>query len=160
MNYKAYIKILVLNVLLISACSKKPEIENTSTYKMSKEWFVQTFEDGALALDFTKILTYNTSEPASSKIWIDDEHSIWPFKSKLDVDYPSLSFKPGAVGDNTYLSGESVKVVEGRVIPDGGHSRSGVLVDSLYIKLEFSDNPGVSYELKGHARTGFFEDEF
>ena len=64
------------------------------------------------------------------------------------------------MGDNTYLSGESVKVVEGRVIPDGGHSRSGVLVDSLYIKLEFSDNPGVSYELKGHARTGFFEDEF
>ena len=151
--------IAVLTVL-VSACSKKPDIENTSTYKMSNEWFVQTYADGALALDFTKILTYNTADPASGKIWLDDQEQIWPFKSKIDVDYPTLTFKPVASAENLYETGESINVIEGKIIPNGGHSKTGVAVDSIYLKIEFSDDPGTTYEFKGHGRTGFFEDEY
>jgi len=152
--------LLPIAAIVFNACSKKPDIEYTSTYKMSNEWFVQTFEDGALALDFTKIITYNTSDPASSKIWVDDQENIWPFKSKVDVDYPTLTFKPMANSENLYETGETVSVIEGKVVPGGGHSKTGVVVDSIYLKVEFSDNPGVTYEFKGHGRTGFLEDEY
>jgi hypothetical protein len=147
-------------ILVMASCHKKPDIEYTSTYKMSNEWFVQTFEDGSLALDFEKILTYNTSDPASGKIWIDDQEHIWPFKAKVDVDYPSLSFKPVSGVENLTDAGETMDILEGKVISGGGHSRTGVVVDSIYLKVMFSDNPGVTYELKGHSRTGFLEDDF
>ena len=58
------------------------------------------------------------------------------------------------------IDAETVKFYEGKVITGGGMSKSGVVVDSIYLKVEFSDDPGVIYEIKGHQRTGFFEDEY
>ncbi|MGN6400655.1 MAG: lipid-binding protein [Flavisolibacter sp.] len=160
---KKIIKIAFLlsaTAFVFNACSKKPDIEYTSTYKMSNEWFVQTFEDGDLALDFAKIITYNTSDPASGKIWVDDQENIWPFKAKVDVDYPTLAFKPVASSENLYETGETISVIEGKVVPGGGHSKTGVVVDSIYLKVTFSEKPGKTYEFKGHSRTGFLEDEY
>jgi len=161
MKKSLYILLFVVSgIALFNSCSKKPDIEYTSTYKMSNEWFVETFENGALWQDFTKILTYNTSDPASNKIWVDDHQDIWPFKAKVDVDYSTLSFKPVAAADNSYETGETVNVIEGKIIANGGHSKTGVVVDSIYLKVKFSDDPGSTYEFKGHGRTGFLEDEY
>ena len=151
---------LVLIIVLYSACTKKPDIANTSTVKMAGEFWVQTFEDGALAADFEKIMTYNTSDPNSGQIWVDDLKHIWPFKAKFDVDYPTLSFKAKTGITNAYVTGNMIDVIEGKVIPNGGHSKTGVIVDSIYMKLKFSDEPTHTYEFKGHGRTGFFEDEY
>lgn len=145
--------------LVFSACSKKPDVEYTGMEKMAGEWFTQYFTGGAAVTDHHKILTYNTSDPASGKIWVDD-HDVWPFKAKFDVDPQQLVFKAADNVDDVAHPGVKIKVYEGKVIPRGGRSKSGNVVDSIYLKVEFSDDPGTVYEIKGHQRTGFFEDEY
>lgn len=152
-------------MLVISACTKKPDIEYTSTYKMAGEWFVTYFNNAAPNTPVTgvqHIYTYNTSDANSNQIWFDDHNNAtaaYRFKSKLDVDYSSLSFRPMAAADNTVTAGRTVKVLEGKVVPGGGHSKTGVVVDSIYLQVEFSNDPGKVYNITGHQRTGFFEDE-
>ena len=34
------------------------------------------------------------------------------------------------------------------------------MVDSIYIRAEFGDDPGTDYEFAGHRRTGFLEDDY
>jgi hypothetical protein len=155
-------KLLFLIVLtgFLSSCSKKPDIDYTSTYKMSNEFFVESFKDGTLEYDFAKIMTYNTTDPNSGQIWLDDFKHTWWFKGKFDVDYSTLSFKPKTGIENLYATGETIEVIEGKVIPNGGHSKTGVVVDSIYLKAKFTDDPGHTWEFKGHGRTGFFEDEY
>ena len=145
--------------LIFSACSKKPDIENTGSEKMAGEWFTQYYDGGTAVTDHHKILTYNTADPASGKMWVED-HDVWPFKGKFDVDLNALTFKAGDNIDNIAINGVKIKVYEGKVIANGGKSKSGNVVDSIYLKVEFSDDPGTIYEIKGHQRTGFFEDEY
>ena len=145
--------------MLLSSCSKKPDVEYTSTYKMAGEWFVEYYQDGSAISDHTKIITYNTADPAAAQIWVDDP-DFWPFKSKMDIDYSNFSFKAMASTPNAYDAGKTLKVYEGKVLPGAGISKSGNAVDSIYLKVEFSDDPGTVYEIKGHQRTGFFEDEY
>jgi hypothetical protein len=151
---------LLAIVLFVSACTKKPDVDYTSTYKMSNEFFVESFVNGAHELDFEKVMTYNTSDPNSGQIWFDDFKHTWWFKGKFDVDYSSLSFKPKTGIPNLYATGETIDIIEGKIIPNGGHSKTGVVVDSFYLKAKFSDDPGNTWEFKGHGRTGFFEDEY
>ena len=151
--------IVAASLLLFGSCSKKPDVEYTSTYKMSGEWFVEYYFDGNAVTDYSKILTYNTADPAANQEWVVDT-TVGGFKAKFDVDYSTLSFKPMDSAPNLYNTGNTIKVYEGKVLPGAGHSKSGNTVDSIYLKVEFSDDPGSVYEIKGHARTGFFEDEY
>jgi len=153
------ISIFIGVIILITSCSKKPAVEYTSTYKMSGEWFIEYKIDGEPITDFHKIITYNTSDPNSGKIWVDDL-GLWPFVAKFDVDYSTLSFKPADGIENLGIEGKTIKVIEGKVLEKAAHSKSGNIVDSIYMKLEFSDDPGTEYEVAGHQRTGFFEDEY
>lgn len=156
---KAIIKICCIAVVL-TACSKTPEVQNTSTVKMSGDWWIESYRDGSLEYDFGRVYTYNTSDPGSGQIWLDDLKHTWWFKGKFDVDYQTLTFKPKAEIPNLYAVGETIEVIEGKVIPKGGHSKTGVAVDSIYLKAKFTDDPGHTWEFKGHQRTGFFEDEY
>lgn len=161
MKRLTYIAFFIVTLSVIAvACTKKPDIGNTSTVKMAGEFWVETYADGAIVADFAKVMTYNTSDPNSGQVWFDDIKHIWPVKAKLDVDYSTLSFKAKTGIPNTYLTGKTLDVVEGKIIPNGGHSKTGVVVDSFYLKAKFSDDPGPVYEFKGHGRTGFFEDEY
>lgn len=153
------ISALLIATVIIVSCSKKPAIEYTSTVNMSGEWFTRYYFDGAPITPFHKISTYNTSDPNSGQVWVDDLGQ-WSFKSKFDVDYSALLFKAMAAAPNTEIDNETVKVIEGKVLKGLGISKSGNVVDSIYLKLEFSDDPGSVYEIKGHLRTGFFEDEY
>lgn len=156
--YSAFMALVVTGIVL-SSCSKKPDVEYTATYKMAGEWFVEYYLNGSAVTDYSKILTYNTADVSASQIWVVDTLT-GGFKAKLDVDYPALSFKAMDKAPNLYHPGNTIKVYEGKVVPGAGHSKSGSLVDSIYLKLEFSDDPGSVYEIKGHQRTGFFEDEY
>ena len=145
--------------LVFSACSKTPDVENTGYEKMAGEWFTQFYTGGTAVTDHHTLYTYNTSDPASGKMWVDD-HDVWTFKAKVDVDVNALTFKAGDNIDNVAHVGDKVKIYEGKVIPGGGKSKSGNVVDSIYLRIEFSDDPGTIYEIRGHQRTGFFEDEY
>ena len=156
-----FLKVFLLIAIsgLIFSCSKKPDVEYTSTYKMSGEWFTRYYAGTSALTSHHKIITYNTSDPASNKVWVED-HEVWPFKSKFDVDYNALLFKAVTATDNLEVPGHKIKVYEGKVIPLGGRSKSGNIVDSIYLRVEFTDDPGNIYEIRGHQRTGFFEDEY
>lgn len=152
----------ILPVLLFTACSKQPDVDNTVAVKMAGEWFVEYFEDAnpSAPLDHHSILlTYNTSDPSSNQIWVDD-HNFWPFKAKVNVDFGGLNFNATDNTPNTAIPGKTVKVYEGKVIPKAGFSKTGNQVDSIYLRVEFSDDPGNIYQIRGHFRTGFFEDEY
>lgn len=151
--------VFVFSILLMASCSKKPDVEYTSTYKMSGEWYARFYDNGAAVSSYHAILTSNTSDPNSNQVWVDDLHQQ-PFKAKFDVDYANLTFKPMTGVANAESPGKTIKVIEGKVIPGGGRSKSGNTVDSIYLKLEFSEEAGTIYEIKGHQRTGFFEDEY
>jgi len=155
-------KLLVVFLIagVLNACSKKPDIEYTATYKMAGEWFIRFYEGGNAVTSYHKIISYNTADPNSNQIWIDDL-DFQPFKAKFDVDYANLAFKPATgVPNLVNSSGKTIKVIEGKVLPLAGKSKTGVVVDSIYLKLEFSEEPGTIYDVKGHQRTGFFEDEY
>ena len=147
-------------ITIFAGCSKKPDIENTATVKMAGDWWVESFVNGVHDIDFERVYTFNTSDPNSSQIWFDDLKHTWWFKGKMDIDYSTLSFKPKTGIPNLYATGETIDIIEGKVIPGGGHSKTGVVVDSIYLKAKFSDDPGHTWEFKGHQRTGFFEDEY
>jgi hypothetical protein len=160
---KSFMKIqlifISLGLVLLNACSKKPDIENTSTVRMSGEWYTRYFQDNDPITEFHLISTYNTSDPNSGMVWVDDE-SVWPFKAKFAIDYNNLAFSALNSTANTAINGETIKVYEGKVIPGAGRSKTGVAVDSIYLRVEFSDDPGNIYEIRGHQRTGFFEDDY
>lgn len=149
----------IVTIFILTSCSKKPDVEYTSTYKMSGEWFIRFYTGGAAITNYHKIISYNTADPSASQIWVDDLN-FQPFKAKFDVDYPTLTFKPIANIPNAANTGKTIKVLEGKVLPGAGKSKTGVTVDSIYMKLEFSEEAGTIYEVAGHQRTGFLEDEY
>jgi len=129
---------------------------------MSGEWFVQYFDDAdptaPLVANHSDLLTYNTSDNAT-QVWVEDH--LWPFKAKFNVNYSALTFTALDQTENMEDPGTMLRVIEGKVIQNAGRSKSGNTVDSIYLKVEFlDDDPGVIYQIRGHMRTGFFEDEY
>ena len=127
---------------------------------MANEWWVTLDSVGKadfFGIGHFKIASYNTSANDDS-LWIDDFNHGWSVKFKAKADYSNLSFVAGNV-PNTY-SPITVNLIEGKIFLNTGHSRSGNVVDSIHMKVEFSDDPGAIYEMNGHARTRFAEDDY
>jgi hypothetical protein len=154
---------ILITALVFSSCQKKPDIEGTATQKMANEWWVQLFDpSGALVYPSTyygHIATYNTSANAG-EIWVDDQGEIWDFKVKATANLSGLTFSANQV--KSVVPGYDIKVTitDGKIIENGGHSKTGVLTDSIYMKVEFEDDPGTVYSIRGHARTRFSEDDY
>jgi len=149
-------------VILFASCKKNlPDIGGTSAQKIANEWWVTLDEGGTkdvYGLGHFKMATYNTAANNDS-IWVDDFGNGWQFKVKAKADYSNLTFSQTAGAPNEYYP-ITVKITEGKVILDAGHSKAGNKVDSIHFKVEFSDDPGTFYEMNGHARTKFIEDEY
>jgi hypothetical protein len=157
-----YSALLIAGLIFLNACSKKPDVENTSTVAMAGEWFIEYFDDSAPNTPLTphtKLLTYNTSDPNSNKIWVED-HDVWTFKAKFDVNYANRTFTLLNSTPNLDDATETIKVYEGKVLANVAKSKSGNIVDSIFMRVEFSHDPGTIYQIRGHFRTGFFEDEY
>jgi hypothetical protein len=158
-------------LVLISACDKKnlPDKGATNAEKVSNEWWVVLSQGGNDLIDPSKISTYNTSLNPDS-IWIDDLENIWPFKCKAKIDLANMTFSTANAGSlyDIKVSGSSpaqyyrptVTIANGKILSKAAKSLSGNTTDSIYMELEFSDDPGTKYVLAGHARTMFSEDEY
>ena len=160
---KIYFSLIVL-ILVMASCSKNPDVGGTAAQKMANEWWAElkldgdnVYGDGA----FAKIITSNTAANKDS-IWISDETSgyLWDFRVKAKADFNALTFSAptGVSVVEGYEIG--VKINDGKVLPGVGHSKTGNITDSIYMKVEFSDDPGTIYTIEGHARTKFAEDEY
>ena len=147
-----------------SSCSKKPEIGGTEMEKMANEWWVQLYhQDGTLAVPATyhgHIATYN-SAANGGEIWIDDQAEIWDFKIKAKADVANMTFSANKAVSVVPGYNIWVTVTEGKILENVGKSKSGVVTDSIYMKVVFEDDPtGETYTIRGHARTRFSEDDY
>ena len=158
---KKIYSLLILVLWMVTSCNKDlPDIGGTSAQAIANEWWV-TLDKGSIqdvyGIGHFKLATYNTAGNRDS-IWIDDFKNGWQIKFKAAADFKSQTFQATA-SPNLYYP-ITVNVTEGKVLSKVGHSKSGNVVDSIYMKIEFSDDPGTLYQLNGTARTNFIEDEY
>jgi hypothetical protein len=158
-------------LVLISACDKKNLPDKGATYaeKVSNEWWVTVTPQLGPNNDVFKITTYNTSMNPDS-IWVDDLTNIWPFKCKAKIDLANMTFSAANSGSqyDIKVAGSNpaqyyrptVNIASGKILPNAAKSLSGNTTDSIYMELEFSDDPGTKYVIAGSARTRFSEDEY
>lgn len=131
----------------------------TKVVNMAGDWYVQTYVGESLVLDYSLISTYNTADDNGQEMWVDDHQNIWWFKATVPVDVKAQTFSgsdlPSSVDDYDI----TVNISNGKIIDDIATSTGGNKTDSIYMDIEFSDDPGTIYTLKGYRRTGFLEDE-
>ncbi len=172
-NKFLYLLVVLFSVGALSSCEKDaPEVKYTATYPVSGEWWVTykvetspgVFED-IYHTGYTPLLTYNTAANKPDEIWVDDQGNFWNYKVKSGLNIGSRSFSVKEAL-NLALDSEGkpynikVNITDGKVIKDGGLSKTKIKTDSIYFKAEFSDEPGTVYHVSGHRRTGFPEDQF
>lgn len=176
---RKYINLIVLSLfaLAISSCKKdKYEAEKSNTVNMAGRWWVQLFgdsDDDGIPTESELIMTYedfgafglvtsNTAANTGDSIIVDDPEHSWPFRMKAPVNYSNLTIAPSTNLnlETSYIgSGETVRVVEGKILKDAATLPSGRLGDSIFIKLEFSDDLGTFYIYSGHRDSGQQEDQ-
>jgi len=161
---KVTIILSALIIFLFFSCSKKPDVGGTAAQSMANEWWVTLDQGGvqdASGYGHFKIATYNTSANDDS-IWIDDFGNGWQVKFKAKADFSNLTFAaPNAANEFDPINYPiTVNVTDGKILLNAGHSKSGNVVDSIHMQIEFSDDPGTIYEMNGVARTRFIEDEY
>lgn len=152
--------LLASATFLFSACMKTKDPGATAAVKVANEWWVTLDLDGvqdSLGLGHFEIATYNTSAN-DNHIWIDDYKNGWQVKFKATVDYKTLTFSADSAQNEYYDI--KVQQTDGKILPNAGHSKSGNVVDSIHMKVAFSDDPGNVYEMNGVARTRFAEDDY
>lgn len=155
---KKLILIVSLVIFVFTSCQKTQDPGATSAVKVANEWWVTlTLNGDDIGTGHFKMATYNTSAN-DNNIWVDDYQNGWQFKIKTPIDYTNLTFS--TMGAQNEYYNITVNLTDGKILPKLGHSKSGNIVDSIHMKLEFSDDPGTIYEMNGVERTRFPEDDY
>jgi hypothetical protein len=149
---------MIFGAGLISACTKTEDPGTTTAVKVANEWWV----NNKAGDDVMKITTYNTESNPDS-IWINSLDTIgveYRIKCKIKVDLNSLTFSTQNQRNLSLHKTNTLTITNGIILPKVGHSRAGNPTDSIYLELQYSDEPGKTYKISGHARTMFEEDEY
>ncbi len=154
--------------LTFTSCDEggEPEPGGTNMQRYAGDWYISaTDTNGDVLFEHALHSTYNTAANDNT-MWIDDHTNGWWLKGKVTVDLDNGTFaSEGDVENIIVVPGQgpqgSVTITEGKIIKDGGISRGGHVVDSIYFRVHFSyDPPGYDIIHSGHKRTGFLEDEY
>ncbi|HMV09920.1 MAG TPA: lipid-binding protein [Cyclobacteriaceae bacterium] len=163
---KILVMLCMACILTVMACQPDaPEIKYTSTFPLNGEWAVAyrietspgVFEDQS---GYTPLTISNTASDKGDSIWISDNNNFWNFKIKAAARAKSKSFS--SEGSTSTIAGYHINVVvsDGKVFLDAVVTKAAkTITDSIYMKLEFEDDPGVIYHCSGVRRTGFLEDD-
>lgn len=158
-RYLKYMLPVLMAGIIFAGCEKDEDIGGTPVERLAGEWWVQlSVDDALISQNFFSIMTYNTADNANNKMWLDDHENIWPFKFKCDVNVANQTFS--ATAAESLYSNITITVQNGKVLT--GVSKGPVsqaVTDSIYFEAEFSDDPGVVYQLHGYRRTRFAEDD-
>jgi hypothetical protein len=145
---------------LVTSCDEggEPDPGGTSMQRYAGDWWITISDpDGPLAPPLLHS-TYNTAANDNT-LWIDDHQNAYWIKCKVTVN--SDGTFSGSDLPNLNDPGSTVTITEGKIIKNGGTSRGGHVVDSIYFRAHFSyDDEGYDIIHAGHKRTGFLEDEF
>lgn len=164
---KHTIKILMLSLLLITACSPNEEYEDytvveSSVKSMAADWWVIALEpDGvtpAFGGDYVQVTTTNTAADDGLTMIIDDHRNWFEFRTKIDVNLSDRTFT-GTDNVELYYDAEIV-LQNGNMTSNTYTTLTGTSVDEIYFEAEFDWFPGITFIFKGHKRTGFLEDEY
>ena len=165
---KKYILFIAVFVFALQSCEKEFDPGGTLVEKMAGDWYCELqFEDDGewinlLSLygyDYFKMTTYNTAAN-NNEMFIDDGDELWPFKGKVTCDVANMTFNTGGKQvENLYDEDIPFEVMNGKVLLGAAHSVAGHVTDSIYLEIEFDDDPGEIYRIVGHRRTGFTDDD-
>jgi len=159
MKFFKYLSLVLLLGVLSCDLAKEPEIGGTKVQAMAGEWWINILIDGQdLGFGYFLITTSSTAANTDSDMWMDD-HELWPAKVKTKVNIKDMTFTPAQNLDNLYDESIGVSIIEGKILKGAATTPGGNKTDSIYLKFEFSDDPGTQYEYAGYRRTGFQEDE-
>lgn len=134
----------------------------TPAQAMSGEWWIDISEEATGAVQVQHAL-HRTYDDNNGGLWLSDRASAtsftgWWLESVVQYDLQNLTFSGSNLPN---LADDSVvTITEGKIIKNGGHSATGVVVDSIYFKGVFDYDPETVLIFAGHKRTGFEEDEF
>lgn len=163
-------KILLITCIALTfgltACDEDQDPGKNDLMEMSNEWWVHLLvEDGSGGYEdiyqqgYFRFLTSNTASNKADSIFVDDFGDVAELRAKVAVDAASLTFGNGSEPVLERYTDGSVIINNGKIFPNQGLSTSGVKVDSIYFEVEFDWDPGTTYIIAGHGRTGFAEDE-
>lgn len=166
--------LLFLSVFFILSCQEEYKAPQSSVVEMSGRWWVELYfdanSDGELDVDDILIYDYsvfgepgiytsNVASNAPDSLMVIDALGSWPFKGKFPINYGAKTFSAASGLPNMELDGESVSMINGKILPGAATTLSGGKTDSIFMALEFSDDPGSYYIYTGHRYTGQPEDD-
>lgn len=139
--------LVVLAAVTLYSCEPTYEKEYSWAYPIAGDWKITATVDGlpvSWAPDPFEIKVYNSSEGQDS-IWIDDYATtptnghFYSMKFKVKADVASKTFE--SVASKNTITGFDIDVMvsNGKVIGN----------DSIIMDVEFGDDPGTIYQLKG-----------
>jgi hypothetical protein len=157
---KKIFSIIGLLAVFSMSCTKKLEDPGTTaTQAMSNEWWVTLDVDGTDVLGAHILFyTYNTSRNVADSLWLDDGGNGYQFKVMTKADPASLTFSTDSAQNEYYDIKATIK--NGKIIPNGGHSKTGIVTDSIYMEAIFTDDPATTYVISGVARTRWADDDY
>lgn len=159
MKYLKYTTMLLLLAMFSCDLGSEPAVGGTKVQAMAGEWWINLLIDGTdLGIGYKLIRTSNTAANTDSDLLLDDR-GLWPAKIIAKVDIDAMTFTPVLNLDNLRSSTIKVSIIEGKVLKGAATTPGHNKTDSIYVKFEFSDDPGTQYEYAGYRRTGFQEDE-
>lgn len=172
MNMKKifYILSCALVSLALASCEKiGPEM--TATVDMAGQWYVQVDGVQGGSTDGLEdlygmgrfiILTCNTAANTPTEMIVNDLGSFWDFSVKVQCNPDAKTF---SVTDGENMSYESkVTITDGKIVPDGTMTPSGMPADYIEFYVVFDDDDYVpdeyeSLKFSGWRYTGFVNDD-
>ena len=158
--YTAIVAIVLIN---FASCKKDFDAGGTTQQQLTNEWWAKLLLKGQDQTGYQKYLTYNTSSMDS--LWVDDQKNGYGFKVKAGFDASAQTFSTSTAGSpNSYYVGTpnfpaTARIMDGKVITRGARSPSGVITDSIYFRVIFSDDPTDTFTVAGYGRTNRAEDD-
>ncbi len=154
---------LVLFAAAFSSCDEEGyedfTIEKTDVKELSGDWYVQTFVDGDMVIDYTLLTTSNTANDKSA-LKIFDHEEIWEFNAPIPANIEALTFEGENIDSKVGDYEITVTVTNGKVEKNATFtSDTNLAADFISFDIEFSDDPGTIYHIEGFKRSGFLEDE-
>jgi len=132
---------------------------NSPVVEASGDWFVEPFVGATQVGAFLKITTSNTNANGPAELQIFDLKNFWEFKVNTPIDMSNLTFSGADLPSDVDGYTVSVTITNGVITKNTHTTEIGSVTDSISFDVEFSDDPGTVYTLKGYKRTGFLGDE-
>lgn len=140
--------VLLVACVTLASCSKD-EPGGTATQATAGTWYgtfdgadeqgnvIPGYED-VHGIGRLQVITFNTAENVPTKMFISDLGNFWGFQITVDVDPATMTFSTNGAWVPTSPT-SSVKITNGRIIPNGGVQNNGSIADAIEFNVEFDE---------------------